>query len=143
VVKRIVTFIAIGAVLVALPASASAGKSKQVIFDKATGECGKGITGGTPTAGFALITVKAGTVKVKITAKGLRPNTTYQVDVVQTPSGESCALSPGETSLKTNSKGIGKVSYSEPVIAGQTGVFIQLLQGEIPDVLATHTVPLS
>jgi hypothetical protein len=80
---------------------------------------------------------------VKITAKGLRPNTTYQVDVVQTPSGESCATTPGETSFKTNSKGLGKVTYSEPVLAGQTGVFIQLLQPEIAEMLATRTVPLS
>jgi hypothetical protein len=143
--NRFIPLLAMSVVLAVLPASASAKtkKSKQVLLEHPTGSCFGGATAGTATSGIALITVKAGVVSAKVTVKGFKPLTTYEMNVVQTPSGESCEKLPGETSLKTNSKGNGKAVWSEPIIPGQTGVFVDLLAPSLPDFLATKDVPLS
>jgi hypothetical protein len=122
IVKRIVPTVAVAAALL-LPASASAGASKEVVFDHTSGICTSGLTSGTPTDSFAVINTHAGNISAEVAVKGLEPNTTYQVDLVQTPSGESCLQSPGETSLTTNGQGNGNAHWSEPILSGQTGVF--------------------
>jgi hypothetical protein len=143
IVKRIIPVLAISAAFASLPASASASASKEVVFDDTSGICQSGLTSGTPTDSFAVINTHAGNVSVEVSLKGLEPDTTYQVDLVQTPSGESCLQQPGETSLTTNGRGNGNAHWSEPILPGQTGVFAQLFGAGLGDVLATPTVPLS
>lgn len=139
---RIIPVLTSLAVLAALPAPALASKSKQVIFKETTGECTKGMTSGNATKSSATITVSKGKITVSIRMVGATPNTTYQLDIVQTPSGEGCVAVPGDASLTTNAKGAGKAKVSEPVEAGATGVFLMLLpEGGSEGVLATPTVP--
>jgi hypothetical protein len=121
----------------------AAGASKSVVFDNTSGNCTIGLTAGTPTESFAVINTHNGSVSAEVSLKGLAPNTTYQLDLVQVPSGESCLQFPGETLLTTNHRGNGNAHWSEPILAGQTGVFVMLLGPFFSDILATPTVSLS
>jgi hypothetical protein len=123
--------------------AAYAGASKKVVFDHTGGICSIGLIVGTPTGSFAVINTHSGDVSAEVSLKGLEPNTTYQVDLVQTPSGESCLQSPGETTLTTNGQGNGNAHWSESILPGQTGVFVMLIAPGSGDILATPTVPLS
>jgi hypothetical protein len=116
------------------------GASKELVFTHTRGNCSTGLTAGTPTDSFAVINTHHGNVSTEVSLKGLEPNTTYQLDLVQTPSGESCLQDPGETSLRTNGQGNGNAHWSEPIRPGQTGVFVMLITDL--DTLATPTVPL-
>ena len=116
------------------------GASKELVFTHTSGDCRTGITAGRPTDSFAVINTHHGNVSTEVSLKGLDPNTTYQLDLVQTPSGESCLQEPGETSLRTNGQGNGNAHWSEPIQRGQRGVFVMLLTRR--DILATPTVPL-
>jgi hypothetical protein len=118
----------------------SQGASKQVVFEHTSGNCATGLISGVPTGSFGIINTHAGNVSVEVSLKGLEPNTTYQLDLVQTPSGESCLQVPGETSFTTNGRGNGNAHLSEPILPGQTGVFVMLISPS--DILATPTVPL-
>ena len=126
------------ALVVGAPAAmASAGAAKQVILDQAGGSCSTGATSGTPTASFAVINAHGGNVSAEVSLKGLSPNTTYDVDLIQTPSGESCLQSPGETSLTTNGQGNGNAHWSEPILPGTTGAFAMVIAPGFSDILAT------
>jgi hypothetical protein len=139
-VKLIVSVVAVGALLAMFPVSAGADGSKQVVFDHTDGICTSGLRTGTPTVSFAVIDTHAGNVSAEISLKGLAPNTTYQADLVQTPSGESCLQ--GETSLTTNGQGNGNAHWSERILPGQTGVFVMIITPGVFDILATPTVSL-
>ena len=130
-------FTAVALVVGAPAAMASAGAAKQVILDHAGGNCSTGATSGTPTNSFAVINAHGGNVSVEVSLKGLSPNTTYDVDLVQTPSGESCLQSPGETSLTTNGKGNGNAHWSEPILPGTTGAFVMVIAPGFSDILST------
>lgn len=140
--KRLVSALAVASLLAVFPVSAGAKASKPLVFDQTSGACSSGLTGGLPTDSFAVINTHAGNVSAEVSLKGLAPNTTYDVDLVQVPSGESCLQSPGETSLTTNGKGNGNAHWSEPVLPGQTGVFVMLIAPGFSDILATPTVAL-
>src|SRR5262249_17884002 len=131
------------ATLIAFPATASAAASKEVVFDETEGVCTSGLLSGTPTDSFAVINTHAGNVRAEVSLKGLAPNATYDVELVQTPSGESCVQAPGETSLRTNGRGNGNAHWSESIRPGQTGVFVMVIAPGFSDILATPTVPLS
>jgi hypothetical protein len=140
--RRIVPVAAIGVLLAVIPATASAGKPKLVVFKETTGECQKGLLSGVPTKSTARITVTEGTVTAKVSLKKAEPNATYQVDLVETPSGTGCLQFPGQAEVTTNSKGKGKVTLSEPVAAGETGVFVMLLSPGLEGILATETLAI-
>ena len=143
--KRFGSVLVLGAILalvsLAQTGIARADASKEVVFSHTTGNCNSGLITGLPTDSFAVINTHAGTVSAEIALKGLAPNTTYQVDLVQVPSGESCLQVPGETTLTTNGQGNGNVHFAEPILPGQTGVFVMLVAPGI-DILATPTVAL-
>ena len=122
--KRIIPVVAIGAMLALFPSSVGATASKKVIFKNTSGRCDSGPTSGTSTPSFAVIDFHNGNIGAAIRLQDQVPNTTYQIDLVQTPSGESCLQTPGETSLP-----------------GQTGVFVMLLTPF--DILATKAVAIS
>jgi len=145
--KRLIPLVAIGAMLAALPASASAKgtKTKKVVFEKTNGICTSGLTEGTATkSSSATFTIKAGTISVKVVVKGLKPQQKYGVDIAQTPSGEGCGMVPAEASLTTNKAGNGKVTFSEAIEPGATNTFAWMptepATGE--GILATENVPL-
>jgi hypothetical protein len=142
-VRSICPIMMMAATLIVFPATASAGASKEVVFDKTEGICASGLTSGTPTDSFAVVNTHAGNVSAEVSLKGLAPNTTYQVDLVQTPSGESCVQVPRETSLTTNGQGNGNAHWSESIQSEQTGVFVMVIAPEFSDFLVTPTVPLS
>jgi hypothetical protein len=142
-VRRTFATMMIATASIAFPTTASARASKEVVFDHTTGICTSGLISGTPTDSFAVINTHAGNVSAQVSLKGLEPNTTYQVDLVQTPSGESCLQAPGETSLTTNRRGHGHAHWSESILPGQTGAFVMLIAPGFSDILATPTVPLS
>jgi len=125
-----------------LAGPAGAAASKQVVFQHTSGKCVSGLTSGDATDGFAVINTHGGNVSAEVSIKGLAPNTSYAVDLVQTPSGESCLQIPGEATLTTNGKGNGNVYLSEAILPGTTGVFVQLIQTGF-DILGTPTVPVS
>lgn len=131
-----------GSRLTAAPKFTGSPGTKQVVFDHTSGICQSGLTAGTPTDSFAVISTHAGNVSAEVSFKGLAPNTIYQVDLVQTPSGESCLMSPGEASLQTNGQGNGNAHWSERILPGQTGVFVMIISPGFSDILATPTVPL-
>jgi hypothetical protein len=143
--KRLIPLVAIGAVLAAAPASASAKGTKKVIFEKTNGICTSGLTEGTPTKhSFAIFTIKTGTISVKVAVKGLKPHQKYGVDIAQTPSGEGCGMIPAEASLTTNKAGNGKVTFSEAIEPGATNAFVWMPPepGTEEGILATENVPL-
>jgi hypothetical protein len=143
--KRLIPLVAIGAMLAALPASASAKGIKKVILEKTNGICTSGLTVGTPTkSSSATFTIKAGTISVKVVVKGLKPHQKYGVDIAQTPSGEGCGMVPAEASLTTNKAGNGKVSFSEAIEPGATNAFVWMPPEPATEegILATENVPL-
>ena len=140
--RRAVSAIAVVVVLGMLPASASASKPKLVVFKETTGECEKGLLSGVPTKSSARIAVGESTVTAKVRLKRAEPNATYQVDIVETPSGAGCLQFPGQAEVTTNAKGAGKVTVSQPIGAGQTGAFVMLLAPGLEGILATETVPI-
>jgi hypothetical protein len=139
--KRILPVVAIGAVLALFPPSVGAAASKRVIFSDTTGNCQTGLTSGTPTPSFAVIDFFQGNVGAQVSLNGEAPGTTYQLDLVQTPSGESCLQNPGEASMRTDSQGNARKFFSEPLLPNQKGVFLMLLTPF--DILATTTVPIT
>ena len=141
--RRICPIAMMALTLIVFPGTAGARASKEVVFDKTEGICTSGLISGTPTDSFAVINTHAGNVSAEVSLKGLEPNTTYQVDLVQTPSGESCLQAPGETSLTTNGRGNGNAHWSESIQAGQTGAFVMVIAPGFSDILAAPTVPLS
>ena len=141
--RRICPIAMMALTLIVFPGTAGARASKEVVFDKTEGICTSGLISGTPTDSFAVINTHAGNVSAEVSLKGLEPNTTYQVDLVQTPSGESCLEAPGESSLRTNGRGNGNAHWSESIQSGQTGVFVMLIAPGFSDILAAPTVPLS
>ncbi len=141
--KRIFSVLVVGGALALFPVAAGAAASKQVVFDHTSGNCNSGLIAGLPTDSFAILNTHGGSVSTEVSLKGLEPNTTYQVDLVQVPSGESCLQVPGETTLTTNGQGNGNAHWSEPILPGQTGAFVMLIDTNTGDILATPTVPLS
>ena len=132
---------AVPVLALASPAGAS-GATNQTLLDHSGGACSTGATSGTPTNSFAVINAHGGNVSVEVSLKGLSPNTTYDVDLVQTPSGESCLQSPGETSLTTDGQGNGNAHWSEPILPGTTGAFAMLIAPGFSDILATTGAPI-
>ena len=143
-IRRFLAICTVGA-LGALSAAAIAqanGATKVNLLKDAFGNCGTGANGGTPTDGFAIIhSDGAGNVIAEVSLKGAQPNHTYTLDLVQTPSGESCFGS--EATLTTNIDGNGNVNISEPLLPGTTGAFV-LVQPSGPDgfISSTPTVPV-
>ena len=127
---------AVPVLALASPAGAS-GATKQTLLDHSGGNCSTGATSGTPTTSFAIINTAGGNVSLEVSVKGLSPNTTYDVDLIQTPSGESCLQSPGETTLTTNGQGNGNAHLREPILPGTTGAFAMLIAPGFTDILAT------
>lgn len=139
--KRLVPVVAIGAVLALFPPSVGAAASKRVIFRDTTGNCTTGLTSGTPTPSFAVIDFHNGNVGATVVLRNQVPRTTYQLNLVQTPSGESCLRDPGEASLRTNGRGNGRTFFTEPILPNQNRVFLMLLTPF--DILATTPVAIS
>ena len=116
------------------------GATKVDLLKNSFGNCSTGANGGTPTGGFAIIHSNgAGDVIAEVSLKGALPNHTYTLNLVQTPSGESCF--GAEATLTTNGNGNGNVNISEPLLPGTTGAFV-LVQPSGPDgfIASTPTV---
>lgn len=140
--RKLVGACVVGAtVVLSVAAIAQAdGATKANLLKNASGSCSTGATSGTPTGGFAIIhSDGAGNVIAEVSLKGAEANHTYTLDLVQTPSGESCFGS--EATLTTNGNGNGNVNISEPLLPGTTGAFV-LVQASGPDgfIASTPTV---
>ncbi len=83
---------------------------------------------GTPMTvpfGFAIINkTRSGKLIAEVSLKHARPNTTYNVRLIQTPSGSDCGVVDG--TLTTNVRGNGNAHIQEAVLAGSTGAFVAL-----------------
>ncbi|HET9847812.1 MAG TPA: hypothetical protein VFR68_04565 [Candidatus Dormibacteraeota bacterium] len=83
------------------------------------------ITSGIGTSGFAVIRqTGSGTIDTEIVVQNAQPNTSYNVRVVQTPGGPDCFQFDG--TLTTDAQGNGAGHFSEAVISGTTGAFVDL-----------------
>ena len=82
--------------------------------------CSGGQIGPLPpeTNGFAVIVRVDGNVVAEVSLKGGLPNTTYNVRLIQTPSGSDCFTFDG--TLTTNGQGNGNAHIEEPLLAGPT-----------------------
>ena len=114
----IATLAAAGAAVPALAASQNAEQTEQM-FDGGVVNCHSGMSGGTPTQGFAVIKLSPdGTViSAQVSLKDAVPNATYAVHIDQTPRGP-CRASVG--TIQTNGQGNGNASVSAPLAPGTT-----------------------
>ena len=114
----IATLAAAGAAVPALAASQNAAQTEQM-FDEGVVNCESGMSGGTPTQGFAVIKLSPdGTViSAQVSLKDAVPNATYAVHIDQTPRGP-CRASVG--TIQTNGQGNGNASVSAPLAPGTT-----------------------
>ena len=115
----IATLAAAGAAVPALAASQNAAQTEQM-FDEGVVNCESGMSGGTPTQGFAVIKLSPdGTViSAQVSLKDAVPNATYAVHIDQTPGGLACRASVG--TIQTNGQGNGNASVSAPLAPGTT-----------------------
>ena len=82
--------------------------------------------------GFAVIKAHHGVIRAEVSLKDAKPNKTYGVELVQTPSGTGCNdYTVGK--LTTNGQGNGHVRVSVPQHPGDTGAFAGLFYGNIHD----------
>jgi hypothetical protein len=130
--KRLIVGLVVAMTCLGLVASAAFASSsiRLEVRKNTSGQCTKGMTQGTGTQSTAQFSKVSGgsAVKVTVTLVGAAPNTWYNGDLVQTPSGESCLQDPGEFMVYTNASGNGSASYSEPIQARTIhgGVFVML-----------------
>lgn len=91
--------------------------------------------------GFVVIDAHHGVVRAKVSLKHATPNTTYGIELIQTPSGQGCNdYKVGR--LTTNGHGNGTASVSAPQNPGDTGAFVGLFYGNYHDFYNTPTVAL-
>jgi hypothetical protein len=102
------------------------GAQKVPFVHDQSGLCQEGLPPGTPGTGngFAVLNEDAGNVAVQVALKHALPNTTYSVRLIQTPSGADCFSL--DTTLTTNREGNGNVHWSEPIMPGTTGAFVEV-----------------
>jgi hypothetical protein len=144
-VKNLVTRLApMGAIAVALLLSANSpvlAATKVGLDNQAFGSCTAGPTGGDPIDGFAVIGSTNGphpTVSGVLQVRGLTPNHTYNLALVQTPGGEDCFAA--EYQLTTNDKGNGSLTVREALRPGTTGAFFLVPPSD--DNGFIHSIPL-
>lgn len=128
----------------AVPAFAgSSGAQKTPLVHNAEAFCVRGLPPQPPSGhGFATISARNNVIRAKVLLKNAKPNTTYGVELVQTPSGHMCNdYKLGR--LTTNGHGNGNVSVSVPQNKGDTGAFVGLFYGNITDFYNTPDVTLS
>jgi hypothetical protein len=106
--------------------------------------CGGGLSFPPPPVdhGFAVINAHRGVISAEVSLKNAKPNTTYGVEVVQTPSGTGCNVYT-VGSLTTNGQGNGHVFVSVPQNAGDTDAFVGLFYGNFHDFYNSPDVTLS
>ncbi len=125
--RRLVTLVSV-AVIAAAPTAAQAaapghGATKVHLQVHAFGSCSTGPEGGEPAGGFAIIhATGSGKAVAVLSLKRLTPKHTYDVALVQTPSGTDC-FTPDAT-VRTNARGNGTVNIQERLRRGTTGVFL-------------------
>jgi hypothetical protein len=144
-IRARIGLICVLAAIMALSSGALAGANgatKVDLLANSSGVCEVGALGGTPTRGFAIIhSTSAGEVIAVLSLKNATPNHTYDVSLVQTPSGENCIAS--EFQVTTNRNGNGNVNMQEPLLPGTTGAFV-LVQPSTQEgfIASTPTVPV-
>jgi hypothetical protein len=129
--------------IAALPGHAQAasdhGATKVGLQVQAFGDCTTGPIGGERTGGFAIIHANgAGKAVAVLSLKRLTPHHTYDVALVQTPSGTDC-FTPDAT-VRTNNRGNGTVNIHEKLRRGTTGVFLLVQPSD--DNGFIHSTPL-
>jgi hypothetical protein len=82
--------------------------------------------------GFVVLTAENGVVSAEVSLKNATPNTTYGVELVQTPSGTGCN-DYSVASLTTNEQGNGNVHVSAPQVPGDNDAFVGLFYGNLSD----------
>ncbi len=131
--------VAVAAVPVAAQAAPSHGATKVDLQVNAFGSCSTGPEGGEPTGGFAIIhSTGSGKVVAVLSLKRLTPHHTYEVALVQTPSGTDC-FTPDAT-VRTNARGNGTVNIQERLRRGTTGVFLLVQPSDENNFI--HSTPL-
>ena len=140
--SRLITLASVLA-LTALPAAAQAapghGATKVGLQAQAFGSCSTGPVGGEPTKGFAIIhATGSGKAIAVLSLKRLTPRHTYEVAVVQTPSGTDCFSV--DATVRTDARGNGTVNIQERLRRGTTGVFVLVQPSD--DNGFIHSTPL-
>lgn len=134
-IKRFsVLFAALAAAVLMFGAAGTANAdaaTKVGLLANAVGGCSTGAAGGVETGGFAIInTTGSGKLIAVLSLKGLTPNHTYNVALVQTPSGTDCFTT--EATVTADGAGNGTVNIREDLRAGTTGAFV-LVQPSDPN----------
>ena len=131
--------VVVTAVPVAAQAAPSHGATKVDLQANGFGSCSTGPEGGEPTGGFAIIhSTGSGKAVAVLSLKRLTPHHTYEVALVQTPSGTDC-FTPDAT-VRTNARGNGTVNIQERLRRGTTGVFLLVQPSDENNFI--HSTPL-
>jgi hypothetical protein len=77
----------------------------------------------------------------EVALKNALPNTTYNVRLIQTPSGADCGVFDG--TLTTNSEGNGNTNIQEPALLGTTDAFVDVSTTGFTDFYTTPDVTVS
>ena len=138
---------ALGVMAIAIPTALASdpGAGKAPLVPNVEAFCSGGLVNPPsplPTGnGFVVLNAANGVVSGEVSVKNATPNTTYNIDLVQTPSGTDCFVY--NFSLTTNSQGNGNVHVSAPQHAGDTGAFVDLFYGNISDFYNSPNVIVS
>jgi len=135
---------ALGAMAIAIPTALAGGAQKVPLSHQVDEFCTGGQIGPLPpeTNGFAVIHQVDGNVMAEVSLKGGLPNTTYNVRLIQTPSGSDCFVFDG--TLTTNGQGNGNAHIEEPLLPGTTDAFAFLsFPGFAGDFYSTPDVVLN
>jgi len=145
--RKLIAPAAVLAAIITVPATAhaaDAGRVRTVILDNASGSCDSGPDAGTATThSTATFQISGGQISASIKLRGLSPNVTYTVNLVQVPSGANCLPPPDSVTLTTNARGDGSTRVTEPIEAGQTGVYALLESLGPQPPLATMVITLN
>jgi hypothetical protein len=142
--KRVLASIvgsAIALALLALPASAAGAQKVDLLGPHGVAFCNGSGASGSPGFGFAVVNHHAGNVAAEIAMKGVAPNTTYNVRLIQTNDVADCFRT--DATLTTNGQGNGNVHVSEPIEPGATSVFVAVVTVTLSEIYVTKTVPLT
>lgn len=113
---------------------ALAANDKGVMYDKPSGSCSVGATGGT-AAGFANLNDVNESVNGIVSLKNGNPDSSYAVYLIAADG--SCTLLSSVGMLTTNGQGYGNLSVPATSVAGEPGWFVEAFNPATGDFIAS------
>jgi hypothetical protein len=122
-VASVLVLLLVGSAVMAGTTSAGGnGSEKTVLRNTTSYSCGGGANPAPDSDSFAVLNERNGTLSAEVVLRNARPNATYTVWVIQTPSGADCG-SPDLT-ITTNGQGNGTGHWDEPILPGNNGAWV-------------------